>query len=83
MAKSQHEKMYQVLPPLLKAMREKANLSQRAIGERLIRPQSYVHNCEVMNRRVDITEFIAWAKACGIQPEEAFSDLLELLDTNT
>lgn len=28
------------------------------------------------NRRVDVTEFIAWAKACGVAPQDAFPRFL-------
>jgi hypothetical protein len=31
-----------------------------------------VYNCETANRRVDVTEFIAWALACEIDPLVAF-----------
>lgn len=60
-------------------MREKAGLTQREIGKRLKKPQSYIYNCETANRRVDITEFIAWSKACGVEPKKAFSQLMKLL----
>ena len=61
-------------------MREKAGLTQRDIGQRLKKPQSYVYNCETANRRVDITEFIQWAEACEVDPKRAFSRLLKELD---
>lgn len=77
--KSQHNLMYRRLPGHLRQMREKAGLTQRAIGKRLNKPQSYVYNCETANRRVDITEFIAWARACGVEPKKAFSQVLKLL----
>ena len=77
--KSQHNMKYRVLPVFLRNMREKAGLTQREIGKRLKKPQSYVYNCETANRRVDITEFIAWAEACGINPKKAFAALLKEL----
>jgi len=61
-------------------MREEAGLTQRDIGKLLNKPQSYVYNCETSNRRVDITEFIAWSKACRVNPKTAFSQLLKLLE---
>jgi len=70
---------YRVLPVFLREMREKAGLTQREIGKRINKPQSYVYNCETANRRVDITEFIAWARACGINPKTAFAKLLKEL----
>ena len=77
--KSQHNMAYRVLPGFLRAMREKAGLTQRQLGKRLNKPQSWVHNCETANRRVDITEFIAWARACEIDPKKAFARLLKEL----
>jgi transcriptional regulator with XRE-family HTH domain len=78
--KAQHNLMYRVLPGFLREMREKAGLTQREIGKRLKKPQSYVYNCETANRRVDITEFIAWSRACDIDPKKAFSRLLKELE---
>ena len=60
-------------------MREEAELTQRQMGERLNKPQSWIYNCETGNRRVDVTEFIAWAEACGVQPQAAFARLLQAL----
>ena len=57
--KAQHSVKYRVIPVFLRELRESANLTQRDIGKILNKPQSYIHNCEVANRRVDITEFIA------------------------
>ncbi|MDD5134601.1 MAG: helix-turn-helix transcriptional regulator [Phycisphaerae bacterium] len=77
--KAQHNIGYQILPSFLKEMRESAGLTQRQIGAKLKKPHSYIYNCETANRRVDITEFISWAKACDINPKTAFSKLLEHL----
>jgi transcriptional regulator with XRE-family HTH domain len=77
--KAQHGKDYQQVPGLLRALREEAELTQRDLGERLKKPQSWVHNCETGNRRVDVTEFVAWARACGAEPGDAFARLLEVL----
>ena len=53
-------------------------MTQRKLGAKLNKPQSWVYNCEVANRRVDITEFILWAKACGVNPLQAFKRILEV-----
>src|SRR5947209_5783450 len=76
--KSQHDPAYQRLPPFLRALREEAGLTQRALGERLGRPQSWVYNCETANRRADVTEFVAWARACGVDVKAAFGRFLSL-----
>ncbi len=78
--KAQHNRMYMVLPALLKELRETGEHTQRSLGRKLHKAQSWVYNCETGNRRVDVTEFIAWASACDVPPEEAFRRLLGKLD---
>ena len=75
--KAQQQPLYRILPPLLKQMREEAGLTQRELGKRLKKPQSWVYNCETANRRVDVTEFVAWAKGCGLDPVKTFSRVVE------
>jgi len=76
MAKAQHSSAYRAVPVLLREMRECAGLTQRQVGAKLRRPQSWVYNCETANRRVDITEFLAWCRACNSDPLAAVSRLL-------
>jgi transcriptional regulator with XRE-family HTH domain len=76
--KSQHSAAYERLRLFLRSLREDAELTQRDLGTRLQKPQSWVHNCETGNRRVDLTEFIAWAEACGLEPRDAFDRFLRL-----
>lgn len=75
--KSQHASGYQPLPAYLRRLREEAGLTQRDLGQRLSKPQSWVYNCETGNRRVDVAEFIDWATACGVDVVTAFSHFLE------
>ena len=77
--KAQQSLKYRVLPSFLREMRENADLTQRELGKRLNKPQSYIYNCETANRRVDITEFILWVKACDLDPKKAFNKLLKEL----
>ena len=74
--KAQHDEQYQTIPALLRKLREEGELSQRALGDKLERPQSWVYNCECGNRRVDVGEFVSWAKACGSDPVSAFKRYL-------
>ena len=71
--KAQQQPNYRELPTLLRKLREGAGLTQRQLGSKLKKPQSWVYNCETANRRVDVTEFICWARACGIDPQKAFA----------
>jgi hypothetical protein len=74
--KAQHAPPYQRLLALLRTLREEADLTQRELGKRLGKPQSWVYNCETANRRVDLTEFVAWATACEANPRVAFARFL-------
>jgi transcriptional regulator with XRE-family HTH domain len=77
--KSQHRLIYRPIPQFLRELREKAGLTQRQLGKRLNKPQSYIYNCETANRRVDIAEFIEWAKGCNLSPESAFREYLSTI----
>jgi transcriptional regulator with XRE-family HTH domain len=74
--KAQHVPPYQRLPTFLRTLREEAGLTQRELGKRLGKPQSWVYNCETANRRVDVTEFTGWATACDLDPRVAFARFL-------
>ena len=63
----------------LRTLREEAELTQRELGKRLKKPQSWVYNRETANWWVDLTEFIAWARRCGVTPQEAFSRFLAVV----
>jgi hypothetical protein len=77
MPKSQHNPAYRPIPPFLRHLRERATLTQRALGQRLRRPQSWIYNCETANRRVDVAEFAQWCRACEVDPIAALRELLE------
>lgn len=74
--KSQHAQRYRRVPVLLLALREESGLTQRALGSKLRKPQSWIYNCETGNRRVDVAEFCEWATACGVDPATALRRFL-------
>lgn len=76
--KPQHSPSYERLRGLLRRLREEADLTQRQLGEKLGKPQSWIYNCETGNPRVDVSEFVAWARACGCEPVDALEQFLEL-----
>jgi transcriptional regulator with XRE-family HTH domain len=73
--KAQHHRRYAAVPAFLRRVREEAGLTQRQIGDKLDRPQSWVYNCESGNRRVDIAEFCTWCRVCGVPPVNAIRRL--------
>lgn len=76
---AQQDPGYQPVPGFLRKLRDEAGLSQRALGDRMQKPQSWIQNCEKGTRRVDIREFIAWATACEVGPKVAMNRLLTLM----
>ena len=75
MPKAQHSPGYRLVPNFLRDMRRSAGLTQRQLGAKLRRPQSWVYNCETGNRRVDVSEFLAWCRACSLDPVAAIAEL--------
>jgi transcriptional regulator with XRE-family HTH domain len=73
--KAQHHAGYASVPKFLREVREAAGLTQREVGQKLGRPQSWVYNCETGNRRVDVAEFCAWCHACDVSPASALRRL--------
>jgi transcriptional regulator with XRE-family HTH domain len=74
--KSQQRPQYQKLKGFLREMREDAGLTQIELAARLRVPQSFIYKSETAIRRVDITEFVAWSKACGKSPVSALRHFL-------
>jgi transcriptional regulator with XRE-family HTH domain len=75
MAKAQHASRYRHLPGMLRKMRQAATLTQRDLAKKLRVSHVFVHKSEIGERRVDITEFMDWCLACGIDPQKAFAAL--------
>ena len=44
------------------------------------KPHSWVYNCETGNRRVDLAEFVAWCRACHVNPSTAFRRYLRAVE---
>jgi transcriptional regulator with XRE-family HTH domain len=76
MAKALQAQRYRQLPALLRRMREEAGLTQRDLAKRLRMSHTMVHSSETAERRVDVAEFLDWARACGVDPAVAFNEFL-------
>ncbi len=64
---------------VLKAARKRSGLSQAQLGMRLGKDQKFVSIIEKSQRRVDVLEFYAIAKALGVSPVTLFSAVARLL----
>lgn len=47
----------------------------RELGARLGKPYSFVSKVERGERRIDPVEFVAWCKACGVDPKDAIGKI--------
>ncbi|WP_291846602.1 helix-turn-helix transcriptional regulator [Bradyrhizobium sp.] len=74
MQKSLKSADYARLVATLVAVRHAAGVRQQALAKALGRPQSFVAKYEGGERRLDVIEFIAIAKALGADPVRLFRD---------
>ena len=77
-AKAQFAHLYRNVPTLLRRMRDDAGLTQRDLAKRIGKSQPWVFKSEAASRRVDIAEFLEWAVGCGVDPIDAFKELLRM-----
>jgi transcriptional regulator with XRE-family HTH domain len=77
MQKSLKSPEYARLIGALVAVRHSAGVRQQALAKKLGRPQSFVAKYEGGERRIDVVEFIAIARALGADPIKLFRDFAE------
>ena len=76
MQKTIYSQQHQRLRELLIEVRKKADLTQVEVAERLGKPQSFVAKYEGGERRLDVVEFIAVAKALELDPKALIDRLM-------
>jgi transcriptional regulator with XRE-family HTH domain len=54
-----------------------AGLSQQVVAGRLHKPASYVAKIELGERRLDLVEFVALARAIGVDESRLFAGVLK------
>ena len=77
MAKSLRSPDHVRLVEVLAAARKRAGLTQRHVAEALGRPQSFVAKYEAGERRLDVVEFVAVARALETDPVRLLKTLLK------
>jgi transcriptional regulator with XRE-family HTH domain len=77
MQKSLKSPEYARLIAALVAARHAAGIRQQALAKKLGRPQSFIAKYEGGERRIDVVEFIAIARALGVDPVKLFRDFVE------
>ncbi|PLX37589.1 MAG: XRE family transcriptional regulator [Hyphomicrobiales bacterium] len=81
MPRSIHSDEYRKLTAILLDARNAAGLTQQEVADRLGKPQSYVAKVEGNERRIDVVEFIALAKALGVDSSGLFNAVLNAVAT--
>lgn len=76
MEKSLNSPDYARLIGLLVAVRHAAGVRQQALAKQLGRPQSFIAKYEGGERRLDVVEFVAIARALGADPIKLLRDFL-------
>ena len=74
MSKSTFSDAHQILVEQLTAARKQSGLKQEELAALIGKDQSYISNIERGQRRVDVIEFIALARAMQADPIRLFSD---------
>jgi predicted transcriptional regulator len=77
-SRSIHTPRYRRFCTLLRTWRSDAKLTQRALAAKLGKPPSYVHKCEVAERKLDPLEFLDWLDACRVDPKQALLQLSQV-----
>ncbi|HEY5820192.1 MAG TPA: helix-turn-helix transcriptional regulator [Mesorhizobium sp.] len=80
MTRSLHTPDYVALIRVLIAARKESGLTQQDVAEKVGKPQSYIAKVEGGERRLDVVEFIALAKAMGARPSALFDRVVDALD---
>lgn len=79
--KSIHDQRYVELVARLRELRKRRGISQKDLGDKLGRPQSFVSKVETCERRLDVVETLIFCKALHIKLESLipseFSPLLK------
>jgi transcriptional regulator with XRE-family HTH domain len=70
---------YAKLGKWLASTREALGMTQVQLAKRVGRTQSFIAKTETGQRRLDVIEFVALAKALGTSPERLFQRLLNQL----
>lgn len=82
MNRFRHSQQHDALRKMLIALRQKQNLTQKSLAERLKKPQSYVSKYEIGEKNIDVIEFIHITKALNSDPALTINNLLEFIHCN-
>lgn len=70
---------YRTLISVLSSIRQELKISQRELARRVGKPPSFINKIELLERRLDIQEFIVIAKALDHDPGTLLNTLINKL----
>ncbi|WP_342635149.1 helix-turn-helix transcriptional regulator [Tepidamorphus gemmatus] len=73
--KSLHSDEYEAFLQVLIAARKDAGITQQDLAKALGKPQSFVSKYERRERRLDVVEFVAVARAIGLEPGKTIREI--------
>ncbi len=82
MPKSVFTGAHQYLVETLISARKKSGLTQAMVAKELGKDQTFISNIENSQRRVDVLEFYALARAMGADPVKLYAEVVRKLPKN-
>lgn len=79
MSKSAFSDAHQILVEQLTAARKQSGMKQEELAALIGKDQSYISNIERGQRRVDVIEFVALARAMNVNATELFGGIADKL----
>lgn len=70
---------YKAVIEVLRQARMARSLSQREVARRLGKPVSFINKIELIERRIDIVEFVMLCRALGVKPGDMLEAVVEVL----
>ena len=70
---------YRTVINAIKDTRLRLEVSQRELARRLGKPPSFINKIELLERRLDVLEFVEIAEALGLAAEQLMADVVSSL----
>lgn len=82
MSKSIFDGAHAQLIEILMAARRRSGLTQAEVAAKVSKDQTFISLIERSQRRVDVLEFIALARAMGEDPQRLFAEVIATIPTS-
>ena len=73
-------KEYRAAVEAMRQRRLDLGLSQREVSRRLDKPPSFLNKIELLERRIDVLEFLHLARALGDEPKELLAKVVAAVE---